>query len=286
MGRAGQLWEARLPTFDGRPVEVGIDEAGRGPVLGPMVYGLAVSPVEDRDALVARKFDDSKALTEEDRKRMFAEIKAADGLGFVTQVLSPELIGANMLRRTAKYDLNRMSHDCAISMIRHVLSEGVNVSEIYVDTVGDPERYEQKLSAIFPKQRVFVRKKADSLFAVVSAASICAKVTRDNLLASWKPDGSWDSKLMEKPLGSGYPADPTTKEWLAAAQDSVFGFPRLVRFSWSTAAELMKEKSHASDFHDEKLEEGQTSIVSFAKPELHPRKKFFTSRRLAVVSAF
>ena len=91
---------------------------------------------------------------------------------------------------------------------------------------------------------------------------------------------------MEKPLGSGYPADPTTKEWLAAAQDSVFGFPRLVRFSWSTASELLKEKSHASDFHDEKLEEGQTSIVSFAKPELHPRKKFFTSRRLAVVSAF
>jgi ribonuclease HII len=45
-----------------------------------------------------------------------------------------------------------------------------------VDTVGDAERYEEKLSRLFPSIQFCVRKKADSLFPIVSAASICAKV--------------------------------------------------------------------------------------------------------------
>ena len=47
---------------------------------------------------------------------------------------------------------------------------------MFVDTVGDAERYEEKLSRLFPSIQFCVRKKADSLFPVVSAASICAKV--------------------------------------------------------------------------------------------------------------
>jgi hypothetical protein len=47
---------------------------------------------------------------------------------------------------------------------------------VYVDTVGDSERYEEKLSRLFPSIQFCVRKKADSLYPIVSAASICAKV--------------------------------------------------------------------------------------------------------------
>lgn len=53
----------------------------------------------------------------------------------------------------------------------------ISAAKVYVDTVGDPDRYERHLTAHFSGRiRFAVRKKADSLFACVSAASICAKV--------------------------------------------------------------------------------------------------------------
>lgn len=75
-----------------------------------------------------------------------------------------------------------MSFECAFQIIRNFLKRGHDLSTVYVDTVGSPEKYTDLLKKEFshyPKIEFVVRKKADSLFKVVSAASIVAKVTRD-----------------------------------------------------------------------------------------------------------
>jgi hypothetical protein len=79
-----------------------------------------------------------------------------------------------------------MSHDAAIGMVHAVLAKGVNLRYLYVDTVGDQDRYQAKLAELFPSLKVVVEKKADSTFPVVSAASICAKVPRDRILHGWQ----------------------------------------------------------------------------------------------------
>ena len=76
--------------------------------------------------------------------------------------------------------------------------------QVYVDTVGPPEKYQDKLKGIFPKIDTTVAKKADATYAIVSAASICAKVARDKAVNNWKfTEGI---ELKDENYGSGYPA--------------------------------------------------------------------------------
>ncbi|XP_045189680.2 ribonuclease H2 subunit A-like isoform X2 [Mercenaria mercenaria] len=191
------------------PCWLGIDEAGRGPVLGPMVYGTCYSPISKKQDLEDLKFADSKTLTEEQRESIFEKLCGAGELiGWMVEILSPTYISNSMLRRF-KYNLNALSHDCAIGLIQRVLDQGVNVAEIYVDTVGDPGKYQEKLSALFPGIDITVAKKADADYQIVGAASICAKVARDKAVKKWKfiegieTDGNY---------GSGYPAGKMMKK--------------------------------------------------------------------------
>lgn len=166
---------------------LGVDEAGRGPVLGPMVYGVSYCSVEYADTIKSHGFMDSKVLDHDTRVDLLQQISDPEHvlfreIGWSVRVMSAQDIGAGMLRPVAPYNLNAQAHDTTIQLIRDVLNQGVNVRRIYVDTVGIAETYQAKLQREFPMTEVTVCKKADSIYPIVSVASICAKVTRDKAL--------------------------------------------------------------------------------------------------------
>ncbi|KAF2264266.1 hypothetical protein CC78DRAFT_463968 [Lojkania enalia] len=235
---------------------LGVDEAGRGPVLGPMVYALFYLPIELHQSLLAKThhFDDSKVLTPEVRSNLMRKLCMEDSdlyisCGWATRLLSARDISAHMLA-PAQYNLNAQAMDATISLIKGVLAKGVNVKEIYIDTIGKPEVYQKKLERIWPTIRITVAKKADSLYPVVSAASVCAKVTRDAALdVCYEPylgavaSGEQDNEKRTVAWGSGYPSDARTSTWLKQNMDPVFGWGTECRFSWGTAKELLEGKN-------------------------------------------
>ncbi|KAJ4836862.1 hypothetical protein Tsubulata_030742 [Turnera subulata] len=230
--------EPTLPKWASKPCIMGIDEAGRGPVLGPMVYGCLYCARSYQNTLSTLNFADSKTLKEEKREELFENLKADESIGWAVDVIDPRELSAKMLKRN-KINLNEISHDSAIGLVTRVLNMGVLLTEVYVDTVGDAEKYRTKLSEKFPSIKFVVAKKADSLYPVVSGASIVAKVTRDRALREWVLDESAED--ITRNFGSGYPGDPETKAWLEKHKHKVFGFPTLVRFSWGTCTSYAKD---------------------------------------------
>ena len=176
---------ASSPDVRGLPHQLGIDEAGRGPVLGPMVYAYAACPIASSDALAQLGFADSKTLNATQRTTLLTSLLASPLLSAHFISLSPHTISASM-QSIPRTSLNVLSHDTAIALIHHALHTlHLHVTHVYVDTVGDPQYYHTKLSSAFPHLTFTVTPKADSLFPIVSAASIVAKTTRDRQLDDW-----------------------------------------------------------------------------------------------------
>jgi ribonuclease H2 subunit A len=257
-----------------------VDEAGRGPVLGPMVYGISFCPISKKSILKDLGCADSKQLTEQERDEIFVNTNQKEesiaSIGWAVDVISPNEISTSMLRRT-KRSLNEVSMDSAINLIKKAIELEVNVTEVYVDTVGPPEKYEAKLQVIFPSIKIKVSKKADSIYPIVSLASICAKVSRDHALKVWTfREGI---EVPSDGFGSGYPGDPVTKRFLKNFEP-LFGYPRIVRFSWSTASNALDENNaYNVEFEEEeennekKVKLASKKMTSFFKAEV-PIKKF------------
>ncbi|KAK0704656.1 ribonuclease HII [Lasiosphaeris hirsuta] len=254
-------FETTTPTIDapapntGTPCALGVDEAGRGPVLGPMVYGVFYLPLPLSDPLLrgTHHFDDSKVLTPAVRSSLMETLCTPStdlfaSCGWAISALSARDIGAGMLRPLgATYNLNAQAMDATVELIRGVYAQGVNVREIYVDTIGQPAVYQKKLERVFPTAKITVAKKADSLYPCVSAASVCAKVTRDAALETlWKARGKGVAEGGEEAedeamgWGSGYPSDQRCSSWLKGNMHPVFGWGPECRFSWGTAKDLME----------------------------------------------
>ena len=136
-------------------------------------------------------------------------------------------------------NLNTISYDSAIGLINKVKDLGIKVTKVILDTVGNPQAYKRLLETRLKDSsiEIIVESKADFNHLVVSAASICAKVTRDHVLADFKFE---ELKEFNNEFGCGYPGDPKTKDWLKDNFDPVFGYPSLVRFSWKTCYAVLE----------------------------------------------
>ena len=265
---------------------LGVDEAGRGPVLGPMVYGLFYLPLPLSDPLLrnTHHFDDSKVLTPTVRSNLMEKLCTPGTdlfvqCGWAVDVMSARDIGANMMKPAGTYNLNAQAMDATIALIQGVYKRGVNVREIYIDTIGSPAVYQRKLERVFPTAKITVAKKADSLYPCVSAASVCAKVTRDAALEVLyenyvnKPEEVNEDEEMcgtnvtakvadEASWGSGYPSDARCTSWMKRNMDPVFGWGSETRFSWGTAKDMLDLKGAAANVDWPIEEDDETSRLT------------------------
>ncbi|MBN1175416.1 ribonuclease HII [Candidatus Woesearchaeota archaeon] len=211
----------------------GIDEAGRGPVLGPMVMAIVACEPKDKILLQKMGVKDSKLLTPKKRNDLFRLIRKHFAHAIIN--VPVDEIDKHVDGKTSS--LNRLEAITSGKLIRRIC-EKTSVSKVILDLPSkNKESYikdvREKLS--FPENAIPITAeyKADLNHIEVSAASILAKVTRDKAL-----------KTMEKKIGvqigSGYPADPNTIKSL----DENFKLlvkEKLVRMSWKTTKELIEK---------------------------------------------
>ncbi|KAJ9124964.1 hypothetical protein QFC24_002896 [Naganishia onofrii] len=157
---------------------MGIDEAGRGPAYCPKSFQVELEELG---------FDDSKALSPETRDRLWNAFTEYPNLCYSSNILSPQDISKHMLKRVP-FNLNRQAEPakCFVGIDdRFDTGYAEARGEHHGHALGPAPAWEAKLSEIFPELTFTVRPKADSLYKVVSAASIIAKVTRDRIIENW-----------------------------------------------------------------------------------------------------
>ena len=201
----------------------GVDEAGRGPVIGPLVVAGICG---DERVIASLGVKDSKKLSAKRREKLAEEIKKVASKIIVIRV-EPEEIDA--LRE--KMTLN----DIEVELFARVISQ-LNGDKVYVDAADvNEDRFAEEIKKRLGKDvEIISEHKADSKYPMVSAASIIAKVERDRIIEDLKEE------LGE--FGSGYPADERTKKFLEKYVKEHNELPPHTRHSWKSAKRAMKKK--------------------------------------------
>ena len=208
---------------------VGLDEAGRGPVLGPLVIGICALPKADLPLLEQEDVRDSKELKPARRAELehwFRQQCEKRGWFGTTVTLSAERIDVALQHQ----GLNMLEVEGFQEAIQH-LPVKQNVAIIADACDVNAERFTQRIVSgleqwPWQESSMHSEHKADRNHLVVAMASILAKEERERAMATMQ-------ERLGFPLGSGYPSDPTTKQALdALCQQS--GIDDDVRWSWAT----------------------------------------------------
>lgn len=208
----------------------GVDEAGRGCVIGPLVVaGIAVK-VETLPLLSELGVKDSKLLSPKKREELYPEIIRLTERYQTIKILPYQI--DNVVESARKlHKLNRLEAQTMAQVI-----EILKPDEVYVDAADTVEhRFRNHIQECLKiKTRIISKHKADKIFPVVSAASIIAKVERDREIASLR--------LEYGNFGSGYLTDQKTIIFLKQLLEKNGEYPSFVRKSWKPAKRAKNEK--------------------------------------------
>ncbi len=203
----------------------GVDEAGRGSVMGPLVVGAVA--VESDEPLKAMGVRDSKKLTPKARERIYEQITGS--YTWTTVIASASEID----RRRKEMSLNDVE--------LHMFAEAVNglpAGQVYADCPDvNEEAFTRRLDALAPGKAIIAKHKADDTYPVVSAASIVAKVTRDRMMDDIRAEFGAD-------IGSGYPSDHYTMDFIAAWIRENGVAPEHVRCSWEPVRQMLSVRKN------------------------------------------
>lgn len=216
---------------------LGLDEAGRGSVLGPLVVGGFLWEAPDgcglRDVAAQQPLrdigaDDSKGIRPLRRQEIRLALEPL-GSGLLHLVRAPAIDQAN---------LNRLEEQAFVALILQTRPH-----RVYLDAPCHPRgiaRLQQRLVSAVARGGHDVREwvvepKADSTWPVVGAASIFAKTTRDAEMRALCEQHGED-------LGSGYPSDPASRRWIARFLASDQPLPACVRSRWGTIDKLRQQR--------------------------------------------
>jgi ribonuclease HII len=201
----------------------GIDEAGRGCVIGPLVVAGVAVKEENLSALAALGVKDSKLLTANRREELFPKIIDLSEKHVVFKV-TPQEIDRAVESQRKLHKLNRLE---AETMAQIVTALEPDVAYVDAADVLEKRFGQHILEASVFKTRIVSEHKADRNYPVVSAASILAKVERDSAVAELRTEHG--------DFGTGYLTDPKTSlfltEWLKVHPE----YPSCVRKSWKPA---------------------------------------------------
>jgi len=196
----------------------GIDEAGRGPVIGPLVICGVMVDEKDIPKLKAIGVKDSKLLTPRRREQMAAQIEMVAKHAF--QIVTPKEIDETL--RSDSMNLNWLEA-VRTAMIINELKPEVAILDCPSNNI---KAYKEYLKVYLENKELDLKAdhKAESKYEVVAAASILAKVMRDKEVEALKAATGID-------FGSGYSSDPKTR---AALEEVLEKHPGILRHEWAT----------------------------------------------------
>ena len=226
---------------------LGADEAGKGPVLGPMV----AAAVRADPGAIPEGVDDSKRLSPARRDDLDAALRADDRVAVGVSV-----VGVGRIDDPAT-DMNALTVAGQAEALAAVARDGdravVDAGDVSESRFAERVADAVAAANIEPAEGtdiavdVTAEHGADESYPVVAAASVIAKVERDRIVAEL--DAAYRDRGYDG-IGSGYPSDPATREFLREYVDREGDLPDCARRSWSTCDDLLaaSEQSALAEF--------------------------------------